>query len=533
MWLAHFLGHFAVGVGVWFIVLLILIPIGVVSLILFAVGGLVYLLTLPFVDILALYNSDTIDEGIERSEAEYLKKYLGEDCVHEHLVRTFAVYVNDEREKAISSVQVQLHILHLPCATRDDAPCILLVHGTAGSSLSFIHVLQTLRETFNVYAVDLPGFGRSHVNRTYKEIARMYENSADFHCNVLERAMDEFGITRKAANHTRGGGAFFCGHSFGGYICSRFVVVHPGRVAGLIMVNPAGVFPTLGGMGVYWAYVFKLSIPNIGRLFGRLGFWFVTKYLFQGSAEALYWYYISAHPRGIGDLFVRERITLSMLSAYWNRPAFNDLAVVSSPVCTIYGEIDSIMPPHQGIVLEQAFGHPLKVVEGRGHNPMDTPKTGKEVALFIAEFARASIPSAPADNKAIIPVMEPTSSTGIEEVNPAITVVPAAITTVPVKDPRSYRSSFSVGKTYSVIRKLYIDIGVQYNVDLSNVDPRLVEEGTKKDERVPDPVVKADDDNEGGATSVRANEEGWGAQYRQTENPASRDPSSVQAIQLQ
>jgi pimeloyl-ACP methyl ester carboxylesterase len=399
--------HVAAAASLWIVIFVLLLFIGTSLGVLAIIIWLIHVLT--FTRLLSPYSSEDIDAQLEQFE---------DDCLHKHL-KIQPRHLNEKL--ACGGIQFQLHTLHLPSIC-PGSQTLVLVHGTAGSSLSFVNVIEQLHSDFNVLVIDLPGFGRSHVDSSYTEIARLYEDdSADFYCAVLEAFLSSNKISE----------TYLCGHSFGGYICTRYAVTHPLRVSGLILISPAGLFPTLGGFGAYWACVFKFSLPNLGRYLGRVGYLLMTRYL-KNYSEGLYWYYILGHPRGIGDLFVRDKITLSPLGAYWNSPIFDDLAQIMCPLLLVYGEYDPIMPPHQGMVTQQIYSRfALEVIESSGHSPMDTATGARDVTEAIRRFLLVAQHSTDSDQ--VRPMMLPASE---------------------------YKSSFSRSMTFATIAKLYRDIGV-------------------------------------------------------------------------
>lgn len=317
--------HYVTGVGFWVVVILIAGLVAPLFLIIAAVNACI-----PPVD---------VDRRIREGEDEI----LGARARHLDV------------RLIVKTIPVKVHAIVFDCP---DAPNILMIHGIAGSGLSFLNVAEHLAD-FNVYLVDLPGFGRSS-GGNFQEIQALYENPADFLLDVLEAFIHRIGEV------------YLIGHSFGGYLCVR--LARKVRVQGIVLIDSAGLLPTLGRTGAYWAFVFKFSLPNIGRYLGTLGY-----HLAPG-----YWYALVAHPGGFGDRFVSHLITLNVFSAYWNHPVIDHFPV-DCPVRLVYGEADEIMPPHQGKFIQKMFpGYGLMIVPGAGHNPMTG--SGEAIAKFIREL---------------------------------------------------------------------------------------------------------------------------------------------------
>lgn len=366
------------------------------------------------------------DETIKRHEDVLLRTRL----------KGRAVHINQTIAMTHGDVRVDLHALHMK-GEKEAAPVLFLIHGTAASSMSFVETMDALSSSFDVYVVDLPGFGRSHVNKTFEEIAELYEeDSADFHSDALVECMNALNIQR----------AYLCGHSFGGYVCTRFGKRHPERVLGLILIGPAGIFPTMGGLGMYWGCFFVTSLPNLGRRLGRLGY-AITQSLTE-SSDVLYWYCVLAHPRGMGDSFVRDKITFDSFSAYWNEPSLAHFEEFPFRVCLIYGERDTIMPPHQGMVLHRIHGYTCNVIPNAGHSPMNDPQGAAAVSNAILDFFRA----------------RPTTPTQVGKSSNPYAIQASA-----------YKGSFHVPTMYGIIARLYEDVGKRYGVSVDGIDAETIE----------------------------------------------------------
>ena len=395
----------------------------------------------PFNNLWSRYSIEFIDENLVKYETDFLKEKNSRKIGH--VEKVLNISFGDEH------ISVQLHALQTSKLDSEAYLCLedvdnrqnhpmILIHGGAGSSLTFVNIMEPLSKVFNVYALDLPGFGRSHFNSSFRSIKKLYENPADIYCDIIKEFMDLLKIKT----------VILCGHSFGGYISIRFCKIYRSRVSGLVLMNPAGVFPTLGSLGMYWACVFKFSVPNIGRYLGRFGYLFMT-HLFTSSTETMYWYYITSHPRGIGDLFIRDKITLSMFHAYWNAPVFDHFDEIRCPILCIYGAEDTIMPSHQGMVVNQIFDAHLKTIQNAGHNPMDTKENGQLVSDKIIEFLEHKKYNYDGEEMFVGKKKEPL-------------------------EPAMYKSSFFVRKTIDTIDRLYLDIAknegknIDVNVEIKN-----------------------------------------------------------------
>jgi pimeloyl-ACP methyl ester carboxylesterase len=102
-----------------------------------------------------------------------------------------------------------------------EGPAMLLVHGLAGAHLNWMAVAPKLAATHHVYALDLPGFGRSPLAGRRSTIAA--------NIDLLTRA-----ITRLSR-----GPIVLIGNSMGGLLSIGVAAQHPSLVDSLVLVDPA------------------------------------------------------------------------------------------------------------------------------------------------------------------------------------------------------------------------------------------------------------------------------------------------------
>ncbi|GAU26903.1 hypothetical protein TSUD_03060 [Trifolium subterraneum] len=111
--------------------------------------------------------------------------------------------------------------------SKDDSPTLVMVHGYAASQGFFFRNFDALASRFRVVAIDQLGWGGS--------------SRPDFTCKSTEETedwfIDSFEEWRKAKNISK---FILLGHSFGGYIASKYALKHPERVQHLVLVGSAG-----------------------------------------------------------------------------------------------------------------------------------------------------------------------------------------------------------------------------------------------------------------------------------------------------
>jgi pimeloyl-ACP methyl ester carboxylesterase len=100
---------------------------------------------------------------------------------------------------------------------------VVLLHGIGSGAASWAHQLQTIGMMHPVYAWDAPGYGGS----TPLEAE---EPAAEDYAEALIGWLDKLGIVR----------CMLIGHSLGAIMASAFAGRQPKRVAGLMLISPAG-----------------------------------------------------------------------------------------------------------------------------------------------------------------------------------------------------------------------------------------------------------------------------------------------------
>ena len=112
--------------------------------------------------------------------------------------------------------------LHYYCAGRRGTP-IILIHGLGNSAEVWASMVLLLSKEYLVYALDLPGFGKTP----------LAPEGANVHTHVLylQRFLDALGYPRVT----------LVGNSLGGWIATHFAAQYPERVSHLYLLNSAGL----------------------------------------------------------------------------------------------------------------------------------------------------------------------------------------------------------------------------------------------------------------------------------------------------
>jgi pimeloyl-ACP methyl ester carboxylesterase len=109
------------------------------------------------------------------------------------------------------------------CYTAGAGPVVVLVHGMAGSSATWKHVMPALAKRFTVVAPDLLGHGESAKPRA--------DYSLGAHASILRDLLNTLGHDR----------ATLVGQSLGGGVVMQFAYQFPERSERLVLVSSGGL----------------------------------------------------------------------------------------------------------------------------------------------------------------------------------------------------------------------------------------------------------------------------------------------------
>jgi pimeloyl-ACP methyl ester carboxylesterase len=240
---------------------------------------------------------------------------------------------------------------------------IVLVHGGSGGGANWFRLLGPLSERFRVLAPDLPGFGLSPRVAAARPLgpaaaARLHEWMAEH--DVRD--------------------AIVAGTSFGGLAALRLAQRAPDRVAGLLLLDSAGLGPEL-----HYA-VRMAAVPGLTRLAvrpTRRG----TDLLFRtmltrnragldaAVADALV-DYLHASATAAGTAWLAATLR-AFATPRGQREVVGpgELAALAQPVSFVWGELDTFLPAdHARRAAAHCRDGRALIIPGAGHSPnWETP----------------------------------------------------------------------------------------------------------------------------------------------------------------
>ncbi|GAA3185718.1 alpha/beta fold hydrolase [Blastococcus jejuensis] len=131
----------------------------------------------------------------------------------------------------------------------DDAPAVVLVHGLGGSHLNWDLFAPLLQPHARVWALDLPGFGRSEPGG----------RKASVHANVA--------VLQRFLADVVGEPAVLIGNSMGGMLSILAAGERPDAVTGLVLLDPAIPGPRRALDPLVAAMFALYAVPFVGERF--------------------------------------------------------------------------------------------------------------------------------------------------------------------------------------------------------------------------------------------------------------------------
>ena len=274
------------------------------------------------------------------------------------------------REETADISGVSVHCVIKDADASDvSADILVFIHGTASSSVVFFDVMKELPRNQKCVAIDLPNFGIS--GRIDLDKYPTNQELCECYSDIIGHTLQKLGIVE----HT-----VLVAHSLGGflsiYVADRFPIKK------LVLLNPAGILPTLGEYGYYWGMFFKAGLPSslfhlplVSRelLAYICRSWATTTTTTTTTTE--FWISLSANPDNDGHRVLQRLITIYPFYSYWNTPAFTTLMDVYKkiPTTICFGVNDTIIPYHIGDFLSRLTQGEIIIhkIQNANHNPCD------------------------------------------------------------------------------------------------------------------------------------------------------------------
>ena len=208
---------------------------------------------------------------------------------------------------------------------------LILLHTIRNRLEYFDLVTPLLEKSFTVYALDLPGFGDSPVNK-----------DMNYNQSYMQESIVDFIKKNKLSKLT------LAGESIGGVLCATVAKMLPKKVESIFVFNPYD-YDTIFGEGVRRAnpfarfIIWSMSLPIAGNLFAALENRLILWLIFRGGVynkNAITYKYISLLSTSIRkslNVYHTRNVFLNFKSWTESKKEYGQLKV---PTTLIYGDHD-------------------------------------------------------------------------------------------------------------------------------------------------------------------------------------------------
>ncbi len=235
---------------------------------------------------------------------------------------------------------------------------VILIHGLGEYVEFWWPNITTLAQQHRVFAVDLPGFGRSD-----KPADALYDGQ--YFARFIHDFMNGLGL--KSAS--------LVGHSLGGGVALQVTLTFPEKVNRLVLVDSAGFGPDLN-LNLRLA-----SLPLLGEILTRPSLQgsrlFFKAILYDPALikdeEVQFHYEISIQP-GAQQAFLK--VLRTGANIFGQKPAatgpiLEHLPAITQPTLVLWGRQDAVIPVKHADVARRIPNVRVQIFERCGHNPQN------------------------------------------------------------------------------------------------------------------------------------------------------------------
>jgi pimeloyl-ACP methyl ester carboxylesterase len=257
---------------------------------------------------------------------------------------------------------------------------VLLIHGIAASSATWLEVMQRLAPTYRVIAPDLLGHGESEKPTG--------DYSLGAHASFLRDLLRELGVER----------ATLVGHSFGGGVVMQLSYQHPELCERVVLVSSGGlgreVNAVLRLLSLPGAeLVLPLIAPSFVRESGNaLLAWIRDQGIRAPRIHEGWEAYAALADPNTRRAFVRELRSVVEFGGQVVSAKDRLHACAGFPTLIVWGDRDAMIPLEHGRAAHDFIaGSRLEIFEGAGHFPhAEYPERFAEV---LREFIESTKPA--------------------------------------------------------------------------------------------------------------------------------------------
>lgn len=233
-------------------------------------------------------------------------------------------------------MKIDISGINLNYIVKGEGSPIIVLHGWGANIDTVMPIVNILAEDYEVYAIDLPGFGESEEP---KEVIGSFE-----YAEIVRKFLEKMGIKK----------ASFIGHSFGGKLSIIMGVKHPELVDKLVLIDSAGLIPKRGPKYYFKVYSFK----SLRWIYKNLFFWIKDDDRLKKFYDKF----------GSDDYRDSQGVMRKILVKVVNENLKPILKEIVAPTLLIWGDKDDATPLYMGKIMEKEIKDSgLVVIEDGGH----------------------------------------------------------------------------------------------------------------------------------------------------------------------
>ena len=240
---------------------------------------------------------------------------------------------------------------------------IVMIHGFGANKDNWTRLARELTDSFNVYAIDLPGHGDSSKEL---DLGYRFEDQVQH----LARILDKLDIDR----------THMMGNSMGGAITALYAATFPDQIASAVLLNPAGIFDYESELVDLVVEGDNPLIPKEPGDFDRLLDFALEKRPFVP------WPILGVmEQKAIANREVNEVIFAAIRDTGFESDFRNAISDINAPVLVIWGKQDRVINYRNADSFVAAIPRAQKVIlDDIGHAPM--VEAPEESARLFRDF---------------------------------------------------------------------------------------------------------------------------------------------------
>lgn len=152
-----------------------------------------------------------------------------------------------------------IHVLERPSTIFGGKSPIFIIHGTGSGSVNYIPFMRSIPKYYDVYCIDLPGWGVSNnpeLNESLDSDSESYSDSLIYYSNIIYKVMMEIHPYKDSK-------FILLGHSFGSFLLSLALIqeiIPSEKIEKCILSALPGLSPHISKYPYLWGTLFKSSI---------------------------------------------------------------------------------------------------------------------------------------------------------------------------------------------------------------------------------------------------------------------------------